>query len=149
MRIKQACTREVICATADQSIREAAELMRAKHVGALVVVEPQQGERIPIGMLTDRDIVVAVVARSVDPDALTVADVMTRDPVTCDEDQDLIDAVELMRLRGVRRLPVVHMGGGVVGLVAVDDVHGALVAQLEALTRAFASEQAHEREGRP
>lgn len=145
MRISEACTRDAVCIDGNQPVRSAAKLMRDRHVGALVVVERLDGERSPVGILTDRDIVVAVVAAGVDPDALLVADVMSRSPATCDIDEDLIDAIELMRLRGVRRLPVVNLHGGVVGLIAIDDAQAALVAQLHALTRAVTAEQVHER----
>lgn len=149
MRISEVFTRDVVCIEGDRSVREAAQLMRDRHVGALVVVEQPNGERTPVGMLTGRDIVIEVIAAGVSPDALSVADVMSRDPITCDADQDLVDAVELMRLRGVRRLPVVNLNGGVVGLVAIDDALSALIAQLQALTRAVTVEQVHERTLRP
>lgn len=144
MRIADIQTRRVVHIGPGASVREAAELMRTRHVGALVVVEQPNGERVPIGMITDRDIVLAVVAPGVNVEALTVGDVMTRPVITCSEDQDLFVAIELMRERGVRRLPVVNAKGSLAGVVAADDIYNAVGTQMRELSLALAREQAHE-----
>lgn len=148
MRIADICTRNVVHVEADLSIRAAAESMRKHHVGTLVVTEQPNGERLPIGILTDRDIVIEVVAAGVDVDGLTVGDVMTRSPSTCAENQELFDAVQMMRARGVRRLPVVNSNGGLVGLVSADDIFAALGTHLSELGHALTREQVHEMEDR-
>src|SRR5688572_9194655 len=81
MNVGQICQRNVVTVRASDDLSTAARMMREKHIGYLIVVEPtSQGERTPVGVLTDRDIVVAVVAQDADPRALTVGDVMTCNP---------------------------------------------------------------------
>jgi CBS domain-containing protein len=149
MRIADICTRNVVHVDTDTSVRDAAEAMRKHHVGTLVVVEQPNGERLPIGIITDRDIVISVVAAGVDASTLTVGDVMTPKPATCTETQELFDAVQTMRANGVRRLPVVNRQGGLIGMVAADDVFSALGTHLSELAHALTREQVHEMEARP
>ena len=144
MRIADIHTRRVVHIGTGASVREAAELMRTRHVGALVVVDQPNGERIPIGMVTDRDIVLAVVAPGVNVETLTVGDVMTKPVITCSEDQDLFAAIELMRERGVRRLPVLNAKGGLAGVVSADDIYNAIGTHMRELSLALAREQVHE-----
>lgn len=148
MRISDICNRKVVDIRATTPVSEAAKLMRQHHVGALVVVEQPNGERLPIGILTDRDIVVSVVAADIDPSSVTVGDVMSRHPATCGEDEELFDAIETMRNHGVRRLPVVNDKGGLVGILAADDINGGLCTHLIELSRAMTYEQVHEMETR-
>lgn len=143
MRIADICTRDVVRIDAEASLREAATIMRGQHVGTLVVTGPD-GSRIPAGILTDRDIVLAVVAAGVDLDILTVGDVMTGDVATCSERDGLFDAIRTMRERGVRRLPVLDDTGGLAGIVAADDIYGALGKQLHELGYALARGQVRE-----
>jgi CBS domain-containing protein len=100
------------------TVDEAARAMRTKNVGALVVVNAGR----PIGMLTDRDVTIEVVARGLDPDTVRVGDVMHRKPVTILQDLGILDAVKTFARAGVRRLPVVTRSGTLVGVIAVDDV---------------------------
>lgn len=144
MHTSDICTHHVISIDATETVREAAEAMRKHHVGALVVVEKPNGERIPIGVITDRDIVVAVVATGADPQMARLADVMTKPVATCTEDEDLFSAIETMRERGVRRLPVVNSKGGLAGMVTADDIFGALGSHMQDLGHAFTREQTHE-----
>lgn len=148
MRISDICTRDVIHVGADASVREAAQIMRKRHVGALVVAEQPNGERVPVGIVTDRDIAISVVAAGVGADKLTVGDVMTRDVATCSENEELFDAIATMRERGVRRLPVLNAKGGLAGMVAADDIYGALGAHLRMLGSALTREQTQEMQAR-
>lgn len=122
MPIGEVCNREVVIVAPSASVAEAAGLMRRHHVGDLVVVEERGGRRVPVGMLTDRDIVVEVVARGRAPAEVAVADVMARDPVTATVDEGLWDVVKHMRRRGVRRVPVVGPDGALEGLATADDL---------------------------
>ncbi len=108
----------VVTIAPDASIQEAARLMRTKKVGALVVVN----SRKPIGILTDRDITVDVVAAGNDPTKTLVNTVMHRNPRVLREDQGLFDAVKTFSSAGVRRLPIVNGAGTVKGIIALDDV---------------------------
>lgn len=148
MRIADICTRDVIHVAADSSLREAAEVMRHRHVGAVVVVAQPGAQRVPVGILTDRDIVLSVLAPGVAIDALKVADVMTAEPVTCNERDLLFDAIKTMRDRGVRRLPVLDTAGALSGLVAADDIYSALGTHLQELSRALTREQVREMQSR-
>jgi len=124
------CTREVTIAFRHTDLVTAARLMREYHVGALVVVDETQGLRTVAGMLTDRDIVISVVAPELAPEGLNVGDVMSTKPVTAAEDASLIDVLRSMRAHGVRRLPVVGAQQVLVGLVALDDILEVLAQEL-------------------
>lgn len=144
MRIVDICTRQVISIEAGIAIRQAAEMMRKHHVGALVVTQPPNGERVPIGFLTDRDIVVSVVAVGINTEALTVGDIMSQDLATCTESEGVFDAIQTMRRRSVRRLPVLNGKGGLVGMLTADDIYSALGTLTRDLNAALTREQVHE-----
>src|SRR5579862_2257857 len=131
MKVLDICKRDVVTIREAEELTAAARLMREKHVGYLVVIEPELGEAAvtPVGVITDRDIVVAVVARETDPRALKVGDVMTRQPVLAREDGTVSAALHHMREIGVRRLPVVDRGGRLVGVLSLDDVLDALAEE--------------------
>ena len=112
------CTRPVVTASAQMTVDQAAQTMRSKNVGALVVVNAGR----PIGMITDRDVTVEVVAKGMDPDTVRVGDVMRKKLVTIREDLGILDAAKAFAKTGVRRLPVVTKKGILVGVIAVDDL---------------------------
>jgi CBS domain-containing protein len=139
------CTRSVTIAFRLTPLDGAAQLMREKHVGCLVVVDEIGGKRVVVGMLTDRDIVTAVVAADLAPSALRVEDVMTTDLVTTREDDSLIDLMRIMRRKGVRRMPVVGQQDELLGIVTLDDVLAILAEELNLLVAAIDSEGKRER----
>ena len=112
------CTKPVVTASAQMTVEQAARAMRTRNVGALVVVNAGR----PVGMLTDRDIAVEVVAKGIEPDTARVGDVMHKKPVIIREDLGIFDAVRVFAKTGVRRLPVVTKSGVLVGVIAVDDL---------------------------
>jgi CBS domain-containing protein len=112
------CIKPVVTASAQMTVEEAARAMRTRNVGALVVVNAGR----PIGMLTDRDVAVEVVAKGLDPDTARVGDVMHKKPITIREDLGILDAAKVFAKTGVRRLPVVTKSGVLVGVIAVDDL---------------------------
>jgi len=123
MDVGEICTREVVTVTAEATIVEAARLMREHHVGNVVVVERGGRSPRPVGILTDRDIVVSVVA--VTPDLvprLLVEEVMSVDPVLARVGETVEDVIGKMRKEGVRRLPVVNAEDQLVGIVSFDDL---------------------------
>lgn len=142
------CTRHVSYAERGMPLVEAARLMREHHVGCLVAVDEVDGLRKVVGVLTDRDIVVAVVARGVAPETLRVGDVMSADPVGAREDDSLIDLMRTMRAKGVRRVPVVGARGELIGIVTLDDVLTVLTEELGLLVAAIDREGEHERQRR-
>jgi CBS domain-containing protein len=105
-------------ATPDTPIPAVAELMATEDVGAIPVLD---GDRL-VGMVTDRDIVIRVIARGKDPRGMTVREIATGDLVTLRADQDLSEALRLMAQHQVRRLPVVDDGDRLIGIVSQADV---------------------------
>jgi CBS domain-containing protein len=133
MSIGELCNRAVTVLPRDASIREAVRLMREKHVGDVIVVDDEHGQRRPAGILTDRDVVIELVAKDVDLDAMTVADAMSNAVVTVRESEELDDTIDRMRVHGVRRMPVVDDKGALVGIVTLDNLIDVLTNHLSSL----------------
>lgn len=151
MNVAQLCSRNVISVRRIDEVVSAARLMREHHVGYIVVTEPDfagSTER-PIGVLTDRDIVVDIIARDRDPRSLVVGDVMTENPVVLGASDPIAAAVQEMRRIGVRRMPVVGSLGELIGVLSLDDVLDALAAELHNLAGAVRNEQRFETALRP
>lgn len=144
MRVREVCNRAVVVVGKGACLLEAAKLMRGEHVGTVVVVEEQDGNPIPVGILTDRDMVIALIAEEVPLHAVSVGDVMSFELIIARESDGLFATVEHMRDRGIRRLPVVAESGSLVGILAVDDVLELLAEQLNALDRLVACERRRE-----
>jgi len=129
------CNREVVTATAEMSIQEAARLMRDNHVGCLIVVKENGGQVEPAGILTDRDIVIELIAKGVPIDDVTVGDVMSFAVLKVTEAETVFETAQRMRSRGVRRVPVVSTSGALVGVLALDDILSLLAEELSLLAR--------------
>jgi CBS domain-containing protein len=106
-------------ANGDESVQSAAQRMQARRVGTLVVIDSDQK---PIGLVTDRDLAVRVVAAGRDPQATTVDQVMSPAPITIREETSIETSLTRMRSGACRRLPVVDQDGKLVGLVSLDDI---------------------------
>lgn len=122
MEIASLCRGPLVVASHNSTVQEAAELMRRYHVGAVVVIEVVNGMQVPLGIVTDRDIVVEVIAMKLAPADLTVTDIMSTELVAAREDDDIFEAIRIMRDRGVRRIPIVNAQRGLVGLVSLTDL---------------------------
>lgn len=145
MKVGELCSPDVVVAEADASLREAALLMRNKHVGAVVVVERRQGISRPVGILTDRDIVVAVIAvPGARPEGIRVGDAMSQRLALAHEDDGVFEAIRIMRDRAVRRLPVVARDGGLRGIVTLDDLLSVVSTELANLAEALRWERKRE-----
>ena len=144
MSIGKACTKKVAVADQATTITAAARQMRKRHVGDIVVIRESKGKKIPVGMVTDRDIVLAVVATGLDPAVFTVGDLIMRDLVTCREDLGILECIQQMRLHGVRRMPVLAKDGGLLGIVAVDDLIRLLAEELADVAKLISREQKRE-----
>ena len=148
MAIGELCSREVVFVTLNESCALAAQLMREQHVGSLVVVREQGGRRVPAGMITDRDLVVGVMALGLDPQKTPVEAAMRPEVAVVREDEGVGRALALMRERSVRRLPVVDAGGALVGLLAADDLIELLGKELAGLAAAIGTSPRRERAAR-
>ena len=144
MKLGQFCKREVTCFEHSADIAAASQLMRERHVGFLVVFKEGDALRKPIGVLTDRDIVLQVTARLIDPRAVTAADVMTPEPMIARSDDELDDLVQAMHIAGIRRVPIVDERGALSGIVALDDVIGVLASLLNSLAGSIKNQQFRE-----
>ena len=149
MKVGEICQREVVTIGNASDVVEAAKLMREKHVGFLVVLKEGDPLRRPIGVLTDRDIVLQVTAPEVNERDVTIEDVMTRQPLFAKEHDDLSEVLQAMRLAGVRRVPVVDVRGSLVGIVAIDDAIEFITGLLCDITGSIKREQRQERHARP
>jgi CBS domain-containing protein len=126
------CVRRVVFAEARESAREAALRMTREEVGTLVVLDEA---RRPVGMLTDRDLVLRCLAPGRDPEATPIAELMSAPVSSVGEATPIEDALERMRMLRVRRLPVVDAQGALVGILALDDVLELLVEEAESIGR--------------
>lgn len=148
MKVGEICTVQTIYCKRDETVQGAALLMRKYHVGDVVVIDQPNGEKTPVGIVTDRDIVVGVIALGLDPASLLVGDIMSDDLLTAAEDDDVYETIERMRFRGIRRVPVINSGGGLTGIVSVDDLLEFLAEEMGELSRISSHQQAHEKRAR-
>jgi CBS domain-containing protein len=149
MFISQICSKKVVTIQKDETLVEAARRMRESHVRDLVVVEMKDGKEVPVGMLTDRDIVIGVVATDVDRfNSVLVGDVMSFELVTAREDESLTDVLERMGTWGIRHIPVVGGNGELTGLLSFDDIICLIASQMRDLATLTCSERQREKEER-
>jgi len=145
MNVGEVCNREVVFIRPDETLLEAARRMRQRHVGDLVIAEERSGKRYPIGVLTDRDLVIEILAREADPEAITAGDLADPDALlTVQSGDDLLHALAGMRSRGVRRMPVVDRDGALVGILTMDDVLELLSEQMNDLVKLVARQRQRE-----
>ena len=146
MFIRDYCNMNVICCEADAPIAEVAALMRRHHVGDVVVIDSQlQEQRVPIGIITDRDILVETIALDIEAKLFTASDLMTAPVTTVQEDASLAEAMSIMRGKRIRRLPVVNRAGGLFGMVTSDDLLNLLAAELSMLAGLMVEQTINER----
>ena len=148
MHIGEICTNSTVYCTRDDSVQDAAAKMRQYHVGDVVVIDQPDNDKFPVGIITDRDIVVSVIALGLDPASLLVGDIMSDDLDTCATSDDVYETIERMRLRGVRRMPVVDENGRLAGVVSADDLLGFLAEEMGELARIAPHQLAQEKRAR-
>jgi CBS domain-containing protein len=144
MTAGEVCNRQVVFTRPETPVVDAVSLMKTHHVGAVVVVREPDGERVPIGILTDRDVALAV-ERVLRAPQMRVGDVMSAGLVTSPERENLYDVLKKMQSHGIRRLPVVNDLGGLEGILTFDDVIELLSEELTDLAKLVAKEQKRER----
>jgi CBS domain-containing protein len=134
MPINECCTSSVICCETDASITEVAALMRKHHVGDVIVVMHEEGRRVPLGIVTDRDIVLETIALQVDVSTFTAGDLMTSPVVTVKEDAGIVETLRQLRNYKLRRMPVVTEAGSLSGIVTTDDIVKLLAMELSMIS---------------
>ena len=144
MSVGELCNRTVIVTSRTTRLDEAARLMREHHVGSIVVVDETPAGSKPVGIVTDRDIVIEIVAAGVSPATVTVEEIMAPDLVVAKEGEDLLDTLMRMRAKGIRRVPVVNGVGALLGILSLDDMLGVLAEHVNGLLKVIAQEQARE-----
>jgi CBS domain-containing protein len=144
MSVGDVCNKKVITIAKDGSIHEAVSLMREHHVGDVIVVEHRNRVDVPIGILTDMDVVIEMLAKGVPLTAVSVGDVMSFDLVVVNVEDEISVAIERMRRKGIRRIPVVNLHGGLAGILSLDDLLEFVAYQLQELADLVNKERNHE-----
>lgn len=149
MPIAEICNRNVVIVEVNDTILNAAKLMRKHHVGDVIIVKKSNGSSIPVGIVTDRDLVIEVMAPEIDPSVLTVGDIMKRSLATVKDNAGVFETVQHMRSKSVRRMPVVDDGGNLLGIVTLDDLLQLLIEELSLISKIIRHEQLKEISARP
>lgn len=126
---------ELVTVSPDDPIQEIAEIMRDRSVGSVIVERNNE----PIGIVTDRDLSMKILAEGTDPSSMTARDVMTPDPVTADADDGVFELCQKMRENSIRRMPVVE-NGKLTGIVTLDDLFVLLEGEMNELSEVILSE---------
>ena len=137
MSIGKICVRDVYLADAAESTYVAAKRMRKHSVGTLVVLDK---DKKPLGIVTDRDLSMQVIAAGKDPSEVKVAQVMTVDPRSLREDTPIEEGLRVMRGGKCRRLPVVDDKGALQGLVSIDDILELLAEEMSQIAKIIESQ---------
>jgi len=149
MPIGDICNRDVITVHPEDTVLQAAKLMRQQHVGDVVVMDLRDGKNVPIGIVTDRDVVVELVAPELDPSIITVGDIMVPELTKVREGAGVFETIQTMCDKGVRRLPVVTDDNEeLAGIVTFDDLMMLLAEEFGALTRLLTCERINEASSR-
>lgn len=148
MTLKTICNREVLIAQKIDTVVEAARLMREYHVGNVIIIEERNGLKYPVGIVTDRDIVVELIAKEVDINSVTLGDIMYREITLAKENDDINETIKIMRQKGIRRLPVVDDSGALIGIVTLDDLIDLIAEQLQDLAELIGGQQKLEKKYR-
>lgn len=149
MAIGELCNREVVFVQRETTVLDAARLMRQHHVGDLVVVDDSAGKRLPVGIITDRDIILEIVCMELEASVLTAGDIMGLELVTLREGEGVFESIRHMRAKGVRRVPVVDSHGALVGILTLDDLLEILAEEMNELARLISTERKNESKMRP
>lgn len=149
MSVGEICNREVVTAERQTSIVEAAKIMRKNHIGSIVVVDHVEHPCRPLGIVTDRDLAIEVMAKDLAPESVTVDQIMGRELLTARENDGIWETILRMRAMGVRRLPVIDRNGSLVGILSMDDLLEFLASELSDLAKLIRREASREREIRP
>ncbi|MEX1032994.1 MAG: CBS domain-containing protein [Cellvibrionaceae bacterium] len=149
MKVGDYCVRDVVCVEPKASLYTVAEMMRHHHVGSVLVASSAQGSgtqrnSAPLGIITDRDLVIEVIAPRIDPDTVVAEDVMSFKLIVAREDDELWDAVHRMEQDSVRRIPVVNSNEQLVGIFCLDDLLKVVASELSGIANLVTYERNRE-----
>jgi signal-transduction protein with cAMP-binding, CBS, and nucleotidyltransferase domain len=130
MPVFECCRTAVVTASPEASVREVARLMSESNVGSVVIMTD---DCCPIGIVTDRDLVTRVMAPDRNPKTTKIREVMTTDLVVVEENTGLYEALQCVRDKGIRRLPIVDGDGKLVGIITMDDIIRLLGQELQCM----------------
>ena len=114
-------TKDPVCCLSSDSVQSAAKMMKDTDVGPIPVIDDKSAKKL-VGIITDRDLAMRVVAEGLDPKSTTVEQAMTSDVFSCHADDDLQKAVDAMKQYQLRRIPIVTDGGSICGIISQADV---------------------------
>lgn len=135
MSLRKVITKKVSTIFADSTVYQAAQIMRESHVGDLVVIEKQNGRIKPIGILTDRDIVMSTTVYDLVPSSISVEDIMGPFLIVAKISDNFYHIIDLMKKHGLKRIPLVNDQGNLEGIISADDILGMLAEELKDLTK--------------
>jgi CBS domain-containing protein len=136
MTVYDCCQPDVIVVTPDLPVVDIAQLMEETNLGCVIVTEKER----PVGIITDRDIVLRVIAAGKQPGETFARDIMSRDLIVLGQDMGLCEAMNYMKDKGVRRMPVVDSEGRLQGIITVDDIIRLLVEEMNCIACIIQSE---------
>lgn len=148
MLVRELCTSEVVCCRPQTSALEAARLMRHKHVGDVVVVDDPAQQRMPLGVVTDRDLAIEVLGAGRDAASTALSALVQRPVVIARDTEDVSVVIERMRTHGVRRVTVVDERESLVGIVTLDDLLKSLLLEMHTLLETQSRSQRREQSAR-
>lgn len=144
MSLNECTSTDVVCCTSDTPIADVASLMRTHHIGDVVVTDERDGICIPIGIVTDRDIVIETIALNVDASSFTAGDLMITPLAVASESARLPEILQLMQMHKVRRIPLVSTEGSLRGIVTADDIIRLLANELTLVADAIGEQPSRE-----
>jgi len=141
MRVGDICNHHAVIIGTSDSVHTVAELMRDQHVNYVVVVESNGGNNIPVGSLTERDIVVKLAANNVDLDSVTAAEVMEAPLILAEARDSVMATLKRMRYKGIRHIPVTDANKALIGILSIDNILEMLTEQLNDIGYIITQEQ--------
>jgi CBS domain-containing protein len=149
MKVGELCMRDVVVTGGETGIIELAALMREYHVGDIVITKDESNKKVPVGIVTDRDIVLEIVAKEVQYGSCTASDIMSTELLCVREEDEVWQTLEIMRSKGIRRVPVVDTDDGLVGIISADDIVEFLAEEMRHVTALYRHQPLKEQHRRP
>jgi CBS domain-containing protein len=134
------CSRHIVYVSPQDPVLDVARIMREQHVSSVVVVDNMHGEIRPHGMISDRDLVLEVLAANIDPSTLKSEDILTGELICVTETHDVKEALKYLRYYGVRQAPVVNVKGVLVGVFSIEDSLATLSKEFTELVQLLSAE---------